>query len=197
MTAALAALLGASEQLLIAGFVVFLRVGGAMALLPAFGERGVPARVRLAATLGFTVIVTPLVPVPPYGSLGEVALSLTLVSEAAIGLAFGLGLRGFVFALQITGSMAAQSTSLSQIFGTSANIDPLPAIGHLLVVAGLALAAMADLHVQIAAALVESYRVLPVGAMIGAAEAFDWGWRRSHAPSRWPSPWPPPSSSPR
>lgn len=178
MTGALAELVGISQAMLVAGFTVFLRIGAAMATLPVFGEQGVPVRVRLAAALAFTAIVAPMVEVPAAGSLSEVALSLTLLGETVIGLAFGLGLRLFVLALQVAGSIAAQSTSLSQIFGASPNVDPQPAIGHLLVVAGLALAAMSGLHVQVAAALAESYRVLPVGALMGAGPAMDWGIAR-------------------
>ena len=107
-----------------------------MMMIPAFGEAGVPARIRLAAALAFTAIVAPLIEVPPAASLTEVALSLTLVSEVVIGLVFGFGLRLFIHALQVAGSMAAQSTSLAQIFGANNNVDPQPAIGHLLVVSG-------------------------------------------------------------
>lgn len=178
MIEALAEILNFSQAALIAGFTVFLRVGAAMATLPAFGEQGVPTRIRIAAALCFTAIVAPMVEVPPAASLSEVALSLTLISETVIGLAFGLGLRLFILSLQVAGAMAAQSTSLAQIFGASPNVDPQPAIGHLLVVSGLALAAMSGLHVQIAAALVESYEILPVGSVLGAAEALDWGVAR-------------------
>ncbi|MDF1871728.1 flagellar biosynthetic protein FliR [Vannielia sp.] len=175
MSEALLQLLGITQEMLITGFVVMLRVGGAMATMPALGERGVPMRVRLAATIALTVIVAPMVEVPYYSSLTEVAFSMTLASEAGIGVVFGLGLRFFIFVLQVAGTMAAQSTSLSQIFGTSSNVDPQPAMGHLLVVSGLTLAVMSDLHVQVAAALAESYRVLPVGAVIGASDVLEWG----------------------
>jgi len=57
MMQALADLLDASRGLLFLGFVVFLRVGAAMAVLPAFGEQIVPARVRLGLAIAFTAIV--------------------------------------------------------------------------------------------------------------------------------------------
>ncbi|MCO6384777.1 flagellar biosynthetic protein FliR [Oceanicola sp. 502str15] len=181
MIEALAQLLGFSQAALLTGFTVFLRVGAAMALIPAFGEQGVPARIRLGAALAFTAIVAPLVPVPQATSLAGIALSLTLLSEIVIGLTFGFGLRLFIFALQVAGSMAAQSTSLAQIFGASPNVDPQPAIGHLFVVAGLALAATSGLHVQVAMGFVESYKVLPVGAVLGAGDAMEWGVSRVSA----------------
>ena len=145
-------------------FVVFLRVGAMMALLPAFGETVVPLRVRLALGLAFTAIVWPALQsgLPAYPP-GVIALSGLVLAEIATGVFFGLVLRLFVITLQIAGTIAAQSTSLSQIFGGTAGADPLPAMGHVLLVAGLALAALLDLHVQVARFLIGSYELIPPG----------------------------------
>ena len=43
------------------GWVVFLRVAAAMALLPAFGSQSVPLRVRLALACAFAAVVAPAV----------------------------------------------------------------------------------------------------------------------------------------
>ncbi|WP_245925049.1 flagellar biosynthetic protein FliR [Aliiruegeria haliotis] len=143
--------------------LVFLRIGAAMAVLPAFGERFVSQRVRLAAALGFTAIVAPVivdtipVELPAFPRL--------LVTETLIGLAFGISLRLMIMGLQIAGSIAAQSMSLSQIFGNSAT-DPLPAFGHLLTISALAFAAMAGLHVRVAEALVEGFHLFPIGTVL-------------------------------
>ena len=51
MIGTLAQLAGIGETLLWTGFVVLLRVGAAMALLPAFGELVVPQRIRLVLAL--------------------------------------------------------------------------------------------------------------------------------------------------
>jgi len=61
MTEALAWVIPFSQEWLTAAFVVFLRVGAAMALFPAFGERSVPERVRLARGLAFTLVILPAV----------------------------------------------------------------------------------------------------------------------------------------
>ena len=98
-------------------------------------------------------------------------LSVTQVQP----LFFGLLLRFFILILQIGGTIAAQSTSLSQIFGGSAGADPQPAIGHVLVVSGLALAALMGLHVQFAAYILHSYDLVPQGEVVGAATVRDLG----------------------
>ena len=53
MIAALELLAAEARGFLAAGFIVFLRVGAAMAVLPAFGEQTVPGRVRLVLALAF------------------------------------------------------------------------------------------------------------------------------------------------
>lgn len=168
---ALAALAEGGQGPLTAAFLVFLRVGAAMALLPAFGEAVVPMRVRLALALAFGAVVAPAVA----PALASVAPGLAAIAgEVAAGLMIGLAMRLAVMALQIAGTMAAQATSLSQFFG-GAGADPQPALAQLLLVAGLALAVAGGLHVHIAAALIASYQVLPAGAPAGAGMAAEWG----------------------
>lgn len=172
----LAELLSLGQAGLLTGFVVFLRVGAAMALLPAFGEQYVPQRIRLVLALMFTVVVTPAVVgdvQPLTGRMGQVPLFLA--AEAVIGLLIGIGLRLFVLALQMAGAMAAQATSLAQIFGGSVGSDPQPAMGKLLVMAGLALAVMAGLHVKLAGLMILSYDIMPPGVFPGANMVADWG----------------------
>lgn len=166
MTLALADIANFLQGALWASFLVFLRVGAMMALVPAFGEQSVPARVKLALTVAFTLIILPAVslgieptPTDPLTVVGMAG------AEVVSGLFFGMMLRLFIVALQIAGTIAAQSTSLSQLFGGSAGADPLPAMGHVLVVAGLALAALLGLHVRIAAYMLQSYDLVPVGVL--------------------------------
>ncbi|MEL6839620.1 MAG: flagellar biosynthetic protein FliR [Pseudomonadota bacterium] len=157
-------LLPFSQAALWTGFVVFVRVSAVMAVLPAFGDQPVPMRVRLVLALMFTFVVAPAV-APTIGAMPDnLLLSAALLGpEALAGLFFGIFLRFFILALQIAGSIAAQSTSLSQIFGGTTGVDPQPAIGHVLVVAGTALAALSGLHVQAASYIIESYTIVPYG----------------------------------
>lgn len=152
--------------------LVFVRVGAVMAVLPGFGEASVPMRVRLVLAVGFTAIVFPAVG-PEAAATVRLGLGAVLI-EAAAGLALGIGFRLLVIALQIAGTIAAQSTSLAQLTGGAAP-EPLPAIGHLLNMAGLAVAVAAGLHVQVAQALILSYDVLPAGALPAAEEVAQWG----------------------
>lgn len=174
MTADLAQILALADAMMQAGFVVFFRVGGAMAALPAFGEQFLPARIRLGLAIAFTLIVAPAVH-PQIVASGASGFALpVIITESLIGLAIGLMLRLFVMALQVAGTIAAQATSLSQLFGGSTG-EPQPAIGHLMVWGGLAIAVASGLHLQIAGLLIASYDVLPPGQMPAAEAIRSWG----------------------
>jgi flagellar biosynthetic protein FliR len=168
---ALTELAGIGQDLLWAWALVILRVGAAMALLPAFGEQAVPQRVRLVLTLAFAAIVAPAV---APGLAGIAPGFLPMAAEVVAGLAIGIALRLFILALQIAGAIVAQSTSLAQIFG-GMGPEPQPAIGFLLTMAGLALAVAAGLHVRVAELFILSYGVLPGGRLPGAADLSHWG----------------------
>lgn len=152
--------------------LVFLRVGAAMAFLPAFGDHANPVRIRLVLGLAFAVVVAPAV-------AGKVAVPAgwrdalpLLMTETLAGLALGFMLRLFVMAAEIAGNMAAQAGSLSQMFGGGG--EPMPAFAHLLVRGATCLALMGGLHVKVAAALIRSYQVMPVGRLTAAHLIHDW-----------------------
>lgn len=160
----------ASDQIWLAS-LVFMRVGSAMSLIPAFGEKSVPQRVRLILAIAFSLIVFPAV------SYDQVLLKIEitpLLSEAVIGLLLGISLRLFILALQTAGAIAAQATTLSQMFG-DAGPEPQPALSNLFVVAALALAVANGLHVRLAQFYIVSYSLFPLGQLPGASEVATWG----------------------
>lgn len=162
---------GLGAQILWLTLLIFMRVGAAMSLLPAFGEQSIPQRVRLVIALAFTAVVMPAV------SADEIALNMgitALLIETGVGLLLGIGLRLFVLALQTAGTIAAQATTLSQMFG-DAGPEPQPAISNLLVMAGLALAVSSGLHLRLAEFLILSYQVIPAGNLPNAADQAQWG----------------------
>lgn len=181
MTATLQAVLDVFDAAAVTGFVVFLRIAAAMAFLPGFGEGTVPVRVKLAIAIAFTAVVAPAVsPDIAHVAANPAVVFACFWTETLIGLALGLVLRLMVIALEIAGAIAAQSTSLSQLFGAGG--EPMPAMSHLLVMAGLALAMMAGLHTTAAGMFIISYDVLPPGALPGAESMSGWGLRHiAHA----------------
>lgn len=178
MFTGLGALLDLTDAALLGIILVFARISGVMALLPGFGEQLIPARVRLALTVAFTMVVWPMLapgmvttdPVRPFLAM--------LIIEVTIGLMLGLAIRLMVIALQLAGSIAAQSTALAQMFGTGITPEPMPAIGNILMLAGITVAVVSGLHVKAAVAMARSYEILPMGLPIPASDVALWGTAR-------------------
>ena len=176
MLDSIATLLDAVDELFFGMFLVFLRVGAVAALLPGFGEQIVPVRVRLGAAIALSVLTWPLVRhLLPGSAPSTMAFVLMFLAEAANGLIIGIGFRLLVMVLQLAGSVAAQSTSLSQMFGAGATPDPMPAIGNILFIAGVAIAMVAGLHVKAVLALALSYDMLPPGQFAQPSDLASWG----------------------
>lgn len=150
-------------------YLVFLRIGAAMFFLPAFGEQMIPMRIRLCAAIAFTAIVAPLVAGPPPTDLN----ARFVLVEIGMGIALGFSLRLHVMALQVAASIAAQVTSLAQLLGGAA-VEPQPALGVVLLLAALALAASLGLHVQYAGMFVQSYDLVGLGGSLPAPILSAW-----------------------
>lgn len=166
-------LLELSTTVLWHGFAVFLRVGVLVALLPGFGETSVPVRVKLGLAIAFTVPVASAI-APFVVNVSLPSIAWLLLTECLAGLCIGISIRLFVLGLSTAGSIAAQSTSLAQIFA-GAGVDPQPAIGHVLIVAGLALAMMTGLHVKAVSFVILSYDLFPPARLPDATIVSEWG----------------------
>ena len=171
-------LLALAEKTLWLHFIVFLRAAPVMALFPGFGERSVPTRFKLVLAIMFTIVIAPALH-PDLAPVVETPprIAWLVLSETAVGLVIGIGIRMFLLALQTAGAIAAQSTSLSQILG-DAGVTPLPAIGHLLVVGGLALAMILGLHVRVAEMMILTYALFPVAQLPDPSAVSFWGIRQ-------------------
>ncbi len=175
--AALVRLLDFSEPAFVGLVLVFARVGAISALLPGFGEQSLPIRVRLLVALAFTAIVWPAV-AGTMPRAGLAVMPVLIVIEAGIGILIGISIRLLVLALQLAGSIAAQSTSITQIAGAGVTPDPMPAVGNLLVLTGLALVLASGLHIKAAMAIIDSYRILPAGLVPSGGDVATWGVAR-------------------
>lgn len=161
---------------------IFTRISVVAFLMPGLGEPAVPMRARLAAAIAIAMVLTPIVltpdMTPPQAIAGVVAL---YAAEFMCGAIIGFALRMMVFILQFAGAIIAQSVSLSQLFGPTVGFDSESPFASLLVMAGVAMAAAAGLHIHIVSALADLYETLPLGLFPGAAETGDWSVMRTGA----------------
>lgn len=170
----MADLLAAADPAARAAATAFLRITGIMLLLPGLGERAIPMRVRLAAAGALTAAAAPLMP----PALVPAAIGPGLIAaEVATGAVFGGLLRMVAAALLVAGTIAAQATSLSQLFGAPGT-EPSAVIGTVLHLAGLALAMAAGLHVAVVELIVRSWEALPPGLVLSGDAAAALGTAR-------------------
>lgn len=159
---------GAGQAIFWSAFLCFIRVGALFALLPVLGDQLLPARLRLGGAVAMTAIVSA-------GMQQSAPATLTAVgAEAVTGLLLGAGFRFFLIALQTAGMMAAQATSLAQIFAGAAS-EPQSALSNVFSYAGLALLCALGLPADAARLILHSYEVLPQGSWPLAADAAAWG----------------------
>lgn len=170
----LAALMQWSETGLWHGALVLFRIGAFMALVPGLSEQSVPTRIKLGLAVALTVVVAPALPPFQTDAWDIPSFFYVLMAETVNGLLLGVVLRLMVIALQTAGTIAAQSSSLSQIAGGAA-AEPLPAIGHILVVGALALAMAMGFHTKLALFLIDSYRYLPHGQFPNPSDLYRLG----------------------
>lgn len=134
--------------------IVFLRVGCAVGFLPAFGDQSVPIRIRLIVAILLTAVMSPaLAPL-------SVTIQDAFFPEILNGLFWGILVRILVLALMTAASIAANAASLSQVFPNQS--EPLPVVGHLFILGGLAIAFQEGLHIRLVEYLMASYQLLPV-----------------------------------
>ena len=170
---ALSDILGLSQVWLATAFAVFLRVGACFLVLPGFGDQMIQARVRLGAALALSIFMTPAL-MPEIAATSILPSVTAFFSEAMAGLIIGMALRFLVHALQVAGTIAAQSTSLSQIMG-GATPDPLPAMGAILMLGGVTLAVLSGMHIHLVGTFLRSYDILPFGDLPGPHDLARWG----------------------
>jgi flagellar biosynthetic protein FliR len=159
---------------------VFARISALVFFLPGLGEKAVPARVRLAAAFAISFVIAPLVfaanPAPP---TTVSATFMMIAAEAVAGAVIGFGIRIAIFAIEIAGTIAAQSLSLSQLFSSGINDLPEPPVTTLLMMAAIALAISTGLHFKAVGALAFSYDMMPFGVFPGASGAGEWAVERA------------------
>lgn len=155
------------ETILVGGvyrfLMVFARIGGALLLMPGFSAAFVNAQVRLAFALAFTLVVTPLVAVPPQPE-NALALGGFIMLEAAIGLAIGIATRLLMSALEVAGQIIALQSGLASAFVFNPQLQSQGSIpSTLLTLLAVLLLFVTDLHHLMIGAIVESYQVFPMG----------------------------------
>lgn len=159
---------------------LFTRMSALAFFLPGLGERTIPVRVRLGASMAITLILIPTVlngNVTPPTTVSQA--TLMIAAEAVCGALIGFSIRIAIYALQTAGTIASQTLSLAQLFGASMDFQPESPISTLLMMGGIVLAVSSGLHFEVVRVLVVSFEIMPLGVFPGVSETGEWAAERA------------------
>lgn len=150
-------------------FVCFCRMGGCFMVMPGFSSARLPSQIRLFVAVAVSMAIMPVLwdtIYPKVSTPGPTYIGLIL-SEALIGVVYGLIARLYVLGLQFTGTIISLSIGFNAPGGSDILEDmPENQLTNLISFGGLMLLFMLDFHHVMFRALIDSYSVTPVGALI-------------------------------
>lgn len=168
---------------LIAGFLwPFTRIMGLLAMAPLFGNRGIPARIKVALGLLLSAIVAPTIGALPHTDPMSVTGVLVLAQQFIIGIAMGFAMRIVFTAVELAGELCGMTMGL----GFATFFDPQSAgrssaISQFLSLLTLMVYLASNLHLVVLSTLVDSFTSMPVTAMPMGGDLFrqlaGWGGR--------------------
>lgn len=155
--------------LILTYLLVFSRTGSMVMLMPALGEGGIPAQVRLVLALAISVALAPTVQsaYPQQAPATSLQLALLIAQEVTAGVLIGTMSRIIMSSLQTAGSLIALQTGLAY----AQAVDPTQreqgaVIGNFFSLIGAVLIFSTDLHHVAIGAIAGSYKMLPPGAAL-------------------------------
>lgn len=153
-----------TQARMVVWMLVLVRFTGLLATLPGFGQTQVPLAIRAALALLLAMVVAPLVPPPQALPASVPGLAALMAVELAAGLIMGLCVAWVVD----TAAFAGQLMDTQMGFGFVQFLDPVSAhpvsvSGALMIQLTMLFLLVSGMHHQMIRALVESYRILPIG----------------------------------
>lgn len=151
----------------------FVRILAFVATEPILGNRTVPRRVKIALALFVALLVAPALPMQAGLTPGSPAGLLALVDQILIGAAMGFSARIVVAAAEMAGQIAGLQMGLGfAVFFDPQGSGQTPTVAQFFGIVAILVLLATNGHHVVLAALVDSFRVLPVGSEPLAAAGF-------------------------
>ena len=145
------------------------RILAMIASSPVFGNKQVPARVKIGLSVLLAIIIAPTIGEMPQAPVGSPQGLLIMVQQIIIGIAMGFTMRLIFTAVEMAGELAGLQMGL----GFASFYDPLNSaytpivarwLGMIAVLAFLTL----NGHLYMLAAMAKSFQTLPIGEALSA-----------------------------
>jgi flagellar biosynthetic protein FliR len=163
--------------------LVMARIGAAMALLPGLGEAEPPAVLRVGLALGVTALLLPgIAPSIPSVPEAGAQAALMVAAEVITGLWIGWLARLLVLALPVAGQFVAYMLGLANVLQPDPELGGMATpIERLFAIAAPLAVLVTGLYALPLAALAGSYRLVPAGALLPAADTAETAVRAATA----------------
>jgi flagellar biosynthesis protein FliR len=144
--------------------LVLTRVSGLLATLPGIGQERIPLLVRASVAILVSLIIAPVVPPPDQAPTGAWAMVGMMAIELASGALLGVTVSWIVEAVGFAGQLMDFQMGFSFVqFIDPATSHPVSVSGSVLGQLVILFLFISNLHHHMILALVESFRILPIG----------------------------------
>lgn len=152
-------------QLLVAGLLVMIRISGLLVFAPLFSSTAIAPRIKVGFGFALTILLTPAVAAVPDARMDLDVMAV--LGELGVGLVFGLTLMMLNEALLFAGTLLGMqfSFSLVNLMDPNSKIET-PVLGQMLSWLGLLVLMGVGLDRTLLAAIVRSFRDVPVGHVL-------------------------------
>jgi flagellar biosynthetic protein FliR len=144
--------------------LTLVRMTGLLASMPGFGQTRVPILIRVALVVLLSLVLAPVVPAPRELPDGMYQLAGIMLTEFAAGLIMGLCVALIVDTMSFAGQLMDTQMGFAFVqFLDPVSAHPVSISGAMLTQLTMIFILVSGLHHQMILALVESYRILPIG----------------------------------
>lgn len=148
--------------------IVLARIGGALFIMPGFGDASVSRNIRVYIALSMTLVLFPILSqfIPP-APANPFDLAILIITELIVGIFLGVMARTIMSALSMCSYIVAHSTQLINAFVFNPQISAQSTvIGSLFALIGLLFLFISNLHHMLLLGVVNSYGLFVPGVPI-------------------------------
>ena len=144
--------------------MILVRISGFMFAAPIFGQKGVPARVKVGLSFFLAVIVTGLVPYEPVAYEGTLGFAVLAVQETLIGLILGYVANICTMILEFSGRIVDTEIGFSMVTALNPTSNIQTTItGNMYTYMVLLVLLITDMYYYIVKAVIDCFQVIPPG----------------------------------
>lgn len=156
------------------------RILALIASAPIFGNRQIPARIKVGLAVAITILVAPTLDIPSDLDPASAQGMFVLMQQIVAGLIMGFAIRLIFTAVEMAGDLAGMQMGLGfASFYDPQNASYTPVIAQFLGIIAALVFITVDGHLYMLSALSESFRDFPISASPPSASAFrtitEWG----------------------